>query len=1222
MRSVWIVLAVVLGVFSLESTCRAGTMERVNVSSSGEQSNSNHDYAYWGPASISADGRFVVFNSPASNLVPGDTNAQYDAFVRDRQKRTTERASVSSAGEQGYSDVGYERWGIVVISADGRYVAFDTGASTLVPGDTNGVYDVFVRDRQTGTTERVSIGSSGEQSDSASDVSAISADGRYIAFRSYASNLVAGDTNGEADAFLRDRQTGTTERVSLSSTGEQANGRSFGCSMGPGGRYVTFWSDASNLVAGDTNGEADAFLRDRQAGTTERVSLSSTGEQANGASSWSSLSGDGRYVAFASAASNLVPGDTNGRYDVFVRDRQTGATERVSVSSSGEQGDDQSVHCNISADGRYVAFSSAASNLVLADTNAEPDIFIRDRLTATTVRVSVSVSAEQGNGGAWDSDISADGQSVVFYSMASNLVAGDTNGFCDVFVRDRGSVSDVNLTISATTSTTEATSLSQVGYGIECVNTGIQDLTGVTVSCALPSEVDCISVLGTAGSYDEGTRTVTWDVGDMAAGSQPVQLGLEVQIREETSPGTIIALSVAAAYDQLPDPVESNTVEVEVISHNEMIREAGTWIGIAVQSGFEALVGINSQSAAWDQAQRAAEVHDRLNLAWWEDRAAGADPPADPDYERAIVAEAHFSIANKQLIDDVFTGCAVDHWWCELANAAFVVIGFVGEKVATYLPPAVDQNTLLAQQLMETGVELYYAAGASEAEKETAAEYYRAGAALAWQIALFTDSDLHGWTVDRRAGHFVRMDRDPIETEGDCSVLFDGMQSGYHGPLAIYERGEQVWSMTDPGVSQLTVDFSLAEVPASLNLILRRGCGAQLVWLTTKMTAVDISVNGASIGPDQLGVLGTQSAVSGLSISEPLDIAPYLVSGENTVRLDFAGDSTAAYDLSALSIEPAVIEVTEEPDTVLAQEQTELGPGESTSWEVEVPFPTLESDFSITWEGSDVELTLLEPSGQEITPDTERADVTHTKAATSESYRVKSPLAGAWQMIARAVDVPASGEQVEAEVSGLVGLMELFPDVPITHWSYADVMTLVSEAVVAGYDDGFYHPDWSVLRDQMAVYVARSIAGGDDAVPTGPASASFPDVPQDYWAYEYIAYAVDQNVVQGYPEGDYRPAIEVTRDQMAVYIARAMCAPTGEAELADYEPPVEPTFPDVPETGYGDDGTEPFWAYKHIEYCVEQGVVNGYDDGLYHPDWVVTRDQMAVYVARAFGLTM
>jgi len=379
--------------------------------------------------SMSADGRFVAFGSSASNLVFGDTNGAFDVFVYDRATGATERVSVDSAGSQANSP-SYDP----SISSDGRFVAFYSDASNLVPDDTNGAFDVFVYDRATGAMERVNVDSAGSQANAESINPSISSDGRFVAFYSQASNLVPGDTNGQPDVFVHDRVTGVTERVSVDSVGNQANGYSYDESISADGRFVAFRSDASNLVPGDTNGRFDVFVHDRVTGVTERVSVDSVGNQENGYSYDESISADGRFVAFASGASNLVPGDTNGQPDVFVHDRLTGATERVNVDSAGSQANGQSYSPSIGSDGRFVAFRSLASNLVSGDTNVTYDIFVHDRLTGATKRVSVDSAGSQASGSSDRASMSADGRFVAFSSNASNLVSGDTNGTTDVFV--------------------------------------------------------------------------------------------------------------------------------------------------------------------------------------------------------------------------------------------------------------------------------------------------------------------------------------------------------------------------------------------------------------------------------------------------------------------------------------------------------------------------------------------------------------------------------------------------------------------------------------------------------------------------------------------------------------------------------------------------------------------------------------------------------------------
>ncbi|MCB8980632.1 MAG: PD40 domain-containing protein [Ardenticatenaceae bacterium] len=381
---------------------------------------------------MSANGRYVAFQSSASNLVSEDTNGDPDIFVHDIQTGETIRVSVDSNGTQVSAGASYP-----VISAEGRYVAFESLDSNLVSEDTNGDRDIFLHDTVTEATTRVSVTSNGIQANAESWYPAISADGRYVAFESWASNLVNGDTNGYRDIFLHDTQTGATIRVSIASDGTQADGGSMYPVISADGRYVAFRSYASNLVSGDTNGNPDIFLHDTQTGETVRISVDSNGTEANGNQVSPAISADGRYVAFDSDASNLVNDDTNGVNDIFLHDTENGETIRVSVGSNGMQGNDHSwKRPAVSADGRFVVFESDANNLVSGDTNGGSDIFLHNTETGETIRVSVDIEGTQGNGLSGYPTISADGRYVAFYSDASNLVSEDTNGARDVFLRD------------------------------------------------------------------------------------------------------------------------------------------------------------------------------------------------------------------------------------------------------------------------------------------------------------------------------------------------------------------------------------------------------------------------------------------------------------------------------------------------------------------------------------------------------------------------------------------------------------------------------------------------------------------------------------------------------------------------------------------------------------------------------------------------------------------
>jgi Tol biopolymer transport system component len=378
-------------------------------------------------SSISADGRYVAFASSASNLVSGDTNGAQDIFVKDLQTGTTKLISVANDGTQGNRNSKAPS-----ISADGRYVAFKSYASNLVSGDTNGAQDIFVNDLQTGTTKCISVASDGTQGNSYSDALSISADGRYVAFESHASNLVSGDTNRFFDIFVNDLQTGTTKLISVASDGTQGNSSSSHPSISADGRYVAFESSSSNLVSGGTNGAQGIFVNDLQTGTTKLISVASDGTQGSSLSYHPSISADGRYVAFHSYARNLVSGATNSTADIFVKDLQTGTIKQISVASDGTQGNYDSYRPSISADGRYVAFYSRASNLVSGDTNGAQDIFVNDLQTGITKLISVASNETP------ERPISADGRYVTFPSNASNLVSGDTNDTADIFIYDRG----------------------------------------------------------------------------------------------------------------------------------------------------------------------------------------------------------------------------------------------------------------------------------------------------------------------------------------------------------------------------------------------------------------------------------------------------------------------------------------------------------------------------------------------------------------------------------------------------------------------------------------------------------------------------------------------------------------------------------------------------------------------------------------------------------------
>ena len=383
-----------------------------------------------GTAKISENGNRVAFGSFASNLVRHDTNEITDLFLR---TVSTGRTRLVTIGWDGEPVDGVSR--VNDINPTGRFVAYDSIASNLAGHDTNTFYDVYVRDMTRQRSERISVPAGGGQGNHHSTRPAISDNGRFVAFDSYANNMIADDTNGGTDVFLRDRLQNTTTRVSVGPGGEQANGESANAVMSRTGRIICFDSGADNLASDDTNEGSDVYCYDRNTGVAELISQNTEGVAAEIGSVLGGVSGDGRFVVFTTRSPDIVPGDTNDVADIFVRDRVTDTTERVSVRSNGAQANGMTLWPSISDDGTVVAYDSEASNLVPHDTNGKFDVFVHFLDTGQTRRASVSSAGVQGELASMVSNLSGDGRYVVFQTGATTLFPDDTNDHADVVVR-------------------------------------------------------------------------------------------------------------------------------------------------------------------------------------------------------------------------------------------------------------------------------------------------------------------------------------------------------------------------------------------------------------------------------------------------------------------------------------------------------------------------------------------------------------------------------------------------------------------------------------------------------------------------------------------------------------------------------------------------------------------------------------------------------------------
>jgi hypothetical protein len=416
---------VLLAAFAGVSLAAVTGMTRASTDAGGAQSNGASANPF-----MTRDGRYVVFQSAASNLVAGDTG-NTDVFIKDLQTGEVERASV--ADDESQANGGSFN---ATCSEDGRYVAFQSNANNLVVGDTNGADDIFVRDRELGTTVVCSVGYAGAISNYGSQDPRISGNGQFVLFLSSSSNMQSGDTSRAWSIYVRDLVLGTTERASLADNEAWPNNATRNAVITPDGRYLAYQSSASNMVAGDTNNKQDIFVRDRLLGTTELVSVATSGALANDVSEKPSISDDGRFVSFHSYASNFSALNEGGNQHVFVRDRTAHTTELVDVANDGTTiGNGYGWFSAISGNGRWVAYRSDATNLITGDTNGQIDLFLRDTLLDTTQRVSQTTGGTGGTGGASQNpSLSTNGRWIAFDSAANNLVGSDTNGVADIFV--------------------------------------------------------------------------------------------------------------------------------------------------------------------------------------------------------------------------------------------------------------------------------------------------------------------------------------------------------------------------------------------------------------------------------------------------------------------------------------------------------------------------------------------------------------------------------------------------------------------------------------------------------------------------------------------------------------------------------------------------------------------------------------------------------------------
>jgi Tol biopolymer transport system component len=636
-KSLTIAIALVALVFV--PSAQAGTTERGSVSSTGVEANGTSfepavaQRHLTDESGAPVDGFVLAFHSAASNLVPNDSNAKLDVFVRDASPPgSTNRVSLGLDGDANADSFD------PAISMDGRFVAFTSNASNLVAGDTNGGSDIFIHDRELGTTERVSVGGAGQEANDASLEPAMSSDGRFVAFTSYASNLVAGDTNGVSDVFVRDRELGTTERVSVDNSGGEGDQASSQPSISDDGRFVAFTSLAT-LGTEDTNGTVDVFRWDRNPGETiplTKISVGVGGAQADGAS-FQPAATSGVGVVFSSAAANLVAGDTNAAADVFLYDPSTGATERISVGAAGAQADGASMNPTTGSGG-MIAFSSVATNLVDGDTNGLPDVFLRHANTGVIERVSVGAAGAQGNGLSLRPSISLSAiptPLVAFVSAASNLVAGDANNTQDVFVHKVGGVDSTPPVITCPNMFVNATAPDGAVVTYAATATGGSGAISIAYSPpserTLPIGTHTVTATATDAAGNTASCTFTVTVNGAAAQIEQTQTTLAAVAGP---PGTPLA-------DKIDDALDAVDTASDELAKQPPDRQAALGALEGAAGDIEAAVKdglLDAGQATPILEQLAAAARLLAVTAIAEANAAGGDPATIAQAEQALAA--------------------------------------------------------------------------------------------------------------------------------------------------------------------------------------------------------------------------------------------------------------------------------------------------------------------------------------------------------------------------------------------------------------------------------------------------------------------------------------------------------------------------------------------------------------------------------------------------------
>ena len=966
-----------------------------------------------------------------------------------------------------------------------------------------------------------------------------------------------------------------TGRISVAGGGTQTDGASGSPSVDRYGNVVAFASAATNLVEGDTNGCSDIFAT-LLSGGIFRVSVDSLGNQADGASTNPFMSPEGSSVVYESIATNLVAGDTNGVQDVFATDIYPGGvygTYIISVGPEGQPADGPSREPSISAGNQYVAFTSDATNFVAGDTNGVSDVFVRDRNAGTTARASVNSAGEEATGPSYLPVISANGQFVVFISEATNLVEGDTNGVADVFIRDLEA------------GTTERVSVSTEGVQANGAALGRPSVSSDGMFVGFVSGASNLVAGDTNGAADVFVR----DRGNVT------------------------------------------TERVSVGADGAQANGASSAVSMGLDGRFVAFSSLTSNLVS-DDTNGVADVflRDRVTATTIRISVGSSSVPVAPSRSGGAAASKVALPPSGDQGDGPSTAPSV----CMVSSNSAWFIAFTSD--ATNL---VSSDTNGVADVFVRALGSAYVRDCNQPGSGQTCEYHGKVTYNGMQVAIPNYCDGTPFYFIQDVEYLVQFVPDPGYqfTEWVCcwsrvtrgGVVRDTLPDTVHwlptdgaGDGNCYQitpRSEMILytvTIDKTGDGTLTVNDVEVDLPYSATFYYN-----DPITITAAAGAGHVfsGWSGGASGVDNPLVIAVQSDLD-IVAHFPLPTVSLDIDGIGSGSVKVNGTNQALPWSGAF---PA--------GTTVALEAVPSAGQVFTGW-----------SGGISRDDNPIELILLDDIG--VTANFSTTDVTLDvtgdldaglkvngvaksfpysgvfpwgTSVTLEAFPEDCARFDGWHGAATGMANPiVISMTMNKEISASFSSISAFTDIGCDYWAAREIAACADAGIVTGYPDGTYLPEASIDRAGMAVFIARALAGGDGSVPTAPATPTFLDVPADFWAYKYIEYAADKTIVVGYGDGTYKPTVIVDRGQMSVFISRSMVDPLGDAGLAPYTPPTSPTFSDVTSSNSW------FWCYKYVEYLHAQGTVTGYPDGTYKPDVAVSRAQMAVYIARAFDLPL